>query len=87
MREKLQAKHDEEKRQLVNDALNEAQTKFRAEKRKLEDELSQRKVYLHFFFVHDTNFCLMVNSVTFVIDACFVTKRTDCISSSAELLL
>ena len=49
LREKLQAKHDEEKRQLVNDALNEAQTKCRAEKRKLEDELSQRKVYRHFF--------------------------------------
>ena len=75
LREKLQAKHDEEKRQLVNDALNEAQAKFRAEKRKLEDELSQRKVYRHFFFVHDTNFYLMVNAVTILTHHCLSLMR------------
>ena len=44
LREKLQSKHDEEKRQLVDDALGEAQAKFKAEKRKLEGELERRKV-------------------------------------------
>lgn len=43
LREKLQSKHDEEKRQLVDDALGEAQAKFKAEKRKLEGELERRK--------------------------------------------
>lgn len=56
LREKLQTKHDEEKRQLVDDALNEAQAKFRAEKRKLEDELSQRKVYRHYFLYMTRSF-------------------------------
>ena len=49
--EKLQAKCDEEKQQLVDDALKEAEAKFASEKRKLEEEFRKRKVSLYFRFV------------------------------------
>ena len=40
----LEAKYDEEKRQLVDDTLREAEAKFKNEKRKLEDELRMNNV-------------------------------------------
>ena len=49
LREEFQGKHDEEKRQLVDATLKDAQAQFRAEKRKLEDELKRRKVSQIFF--------------------------------------
>ena len=49
--EKLRAKYDEEKRQLVDDALKEAEAKFASEKRKLEEELRRRKVSLYYRFI------------------------------------
>ena len=49
--EKLQAKFDEEKRQLVDDALKDAEAKFSSEKRKLEQEFRRRKVSLYTLFL------------------------------------
>ena len=44
LRERLASEYAKEKKQLIEDTLREAQSKFEAEKKKLEDEIRRHKV-------------------------------------------
>lgn len=47
VQEQLEAKYNEEKRQVVDETLREAETRFNNEKNKLEEELRRNKVSLY----------------------------------------